>query len=157
MPATTEYPFPADCAATVFLRGEASLALTRLCGLTAGQAGRDQGPPSARGLGVLDTDQGCFEADSLPLLGADFSADGLTCTWQAGDLRLDSRWELCPTTGVWRRADSLTNLGPAPVTIFRCLARFVLSRGATRSTARAVAGARRTRAAGATWTTAPWS
>ena len=91
--------------------------------------GSESGPSSARGLAVLETDGGTFEADGLKLIHHRCGKNRAALTWSAADgaIHWQSKWTLCPETGIWSRKDTLRNIGSETVTIFRCLARFTFS------------------------------
>jgi len=104
--------------------------LKQLGGLACGVNGQDDGFANACGLVLVDTDQGRFEAGTLPLTASDFRTDGVRLAWEVADLlRVESRWILDQSSGVWSRQDALYNLGSGPLTILKCLARFPFAPG----------------------------
>jgi alpha-galactosidase len=120
-----------DHVVTAFGQAEQNAWLSRLLGLACGLNGLDDGPRRARGLLVLDTSLGRFEADRLTLVERAFDAREVRFVWEAaeGRLRVVSQWSFAPDTGVWSRRDTLHNLGREDVTIYRCQARFVFAPG----------------------------
>jgi alpha-galactosidase len=115
---------------TEFGHADGRVWLKQLCGLACGVNGQEDGFADARGLVLVDTDQGRFEADSLPLTACDFRTDAVRLAWEAaGIFRFESRWTLDTATGVWSRQDALLNLGPVPLTVLKCLARFPFAPG----------------------------
>jgi alpha-galactosidase len=121
--------FEAEESSTTFAAdGEQKTWLQRLWGLTCGLSGDDAGPPRARGLGVLISSQGRFEADSLNVAHTEIGETCLSMVWTlSGGLLWESRWTLCPASGIWSRRDTLRNASEQRVVIFRCLARFPFS------------------------------
>jgi alpha-galactosidase len=136
---------------TVFVQTEDRVELGRLFGLVCGLAGKDGGPAAGRGLVLADTSLGRYEGDDWKLMEGDFRAedgpaggndplpDGrgslregtVRLSWRTSDdaLRIDSRWEYCRATGVWRRRDTLTNASSREVTVFKFLSRFSFTPG----------------------------
>jgi alpha-galactosidase len=139
-----------DGATTVFgLREGRAAWLQQLFGLACSAVGEDAGPPRVRDLARLDTDRGRFEGEALPpwpawrsqpvladgsgggLTACEATPDGVNFTWTMpdGGLRLESHWQLSRDDGIWRRADSLHNVGATPVIVHACLARFPFAPG----------------------------
>ena len=105
--------------------------LTDVFGLSGSPAGQEVGPDRVRGLAVIETAAGRYEADRLPL--ADLVAAGTTFHFRwhtaAEDVDLISTWTAEPASGVWRRSDILHNAGESTVRLRRCQARFVFAPG----------------------------
>jgi len=116
---------------TTFVMQDEKVRLSVLGGLTCGLCGEDNGPAAARGLFLLDTRLGRFEADELKLIEHHFSPAQVRLVWQTPDqaFRIDSRWAFDDQTGVWSRKDRITNTGIDAVTIFKVLSRFVFTSG----------------------------
>ncbi|OPX25891.1 MAG: hypothetical protein B1H02_00115, partial [Candidatus Latescibacteria bacterium 4484_107] len=76
--------FQGKDATTFEFDGAGPVWLRRLCGLPCGFGGRNEGPPRARGLTVLDTNIGRFEADGLTLAKKEFDGDSASFVWSAG-------------------------------------------------------------------------
>jgi len=111
---------------TVLRQDEHRIWLEELCGAPcigtiAGAA------PLMAGLADLATSGGRFEGDDLRAIEATSLENEARIVWQAGNdaLRWESTWTACRQTGVVSRKDVLHNRGEAPVTLFRCQARFV--------------------------------
>ncbi|NLG49205.1 MAG: hypothetical protein GX552_03720 [Chloroflexi bacterium] len=120
-----EHAYPYDQQGpTVFCQQEGQVALTRLFGLACGLCEDGTG-----GLALLETMDGRYEAEQLLVTEATFAEHQVTLHWQVKDtpLRIVSRWEFSPDTGVWSRRDTLENQGDQPVILLRYLARFVFS------------------------------
>jgi len=117
---------------TIFRHEDGRLWLTELFGLTCGFSGTWAGPQRVRGLAVVDTSLGLFEGDGLEASAVRAADDRLSVTWTmaGGRLQLESDWQHDAATGVWRRADTLINTGPEPVTVYQCQARFTFTPGA---------------------------
>ena len=81
----------------------------------------------SEGPAIISSSQGRCEADNFTLVSSNFSANQADIEWKTTNatLGLQSRWLYDPDTSVLSRRDCLTNTGPEPVTIFRCLPRFV--------------------------------
>ncbi|MFH1006185.1 MAG: glycoside hydrolase family 36 protein [Candidatus Latescibacterota bacterium] len=119
-------------AATTFAAdGDGGVWLRLLCGFSCGLGGQDQGPPRARGLAVLDTSIGRFEADGLTWTQCESDETSVSLSWSDKDERiaLSSRWTFFAQTGIWSRRDILRNTGRDDVTVFRALARFPFAPG----------------------------
>ncbi|MGC9349424.1 MAG: alpha-galactosidase [Anaerolineae bacterium] len=102
--------------------------LQRLWGLTCGDNGDDAGPDRARGLGILDSDQGRYEAGRWSLTDAVFDEERVVLSWTLTEgLVWTSTWSLSSAAATWRRSDTVVNAGEAPLLINRCLARFPFS------------------------------
>jgi alpha-galactosidase len=116
----------AQAAATCFAACGESAWLAQLCGMAVGSPDEERGPARARGMALLQADGRRYEGDDLALEHVEETPGALTCRWRVGGtaLRLETRWEGCPDTGVVSRRDTLTNTGAAPATVSRCLARF---------------------------------
>jgi len=123
--------FQGKDATTFEFDGAGPIWLRRLCGLPCGFGGRNEGPSRARGLTVLDTNIGRFEADGLTLAKKEFDGDSASFVWSAGDerIRLESIWTFCTQTGLWSRRDTIRNTGREKLTVSRCLARFPFAPG----------------------------
>ena len=118
-------------AVTQYCQSDQTVWLSRLSGMVCGLSGRDEGPFRARGLLLLDTSLGRFEAERLKLVERVFDADQVKLVWETpgGQLSIESRWMFYPDTGIWSRDDVLQNKSAHDVTIFSCLARFCLAPG----------------------------
>ncbi len=118
-------------AATAFGAEDGHLWLRRLCGMACGNAGTDDLPRRARGLGVLCLGRDRFEGDDWRAIAVERGPEGLRVTWDvgAGRARVESEWLLCPETGVVSRKDRLTNTGGESVALRRYLARFAFPNG----------------------------
>jgi alpha-galactosidase len=80
------------------------------------------GPAWTRGLFLIDTDQGRYEADALTQTGSYFtSADG--------KLQVESSWQFDQANKVWTRNDRLKNCSSNAMTIFKAFSRFSFSPG----------------------------
>ena len=92
-------------AATAFGAEDGHLWLRRLCGMACGNAGTDDLPRRARGLGVLCLGRDRFEGDDWRAIAVERGPEGLRVTWDvgAGRARVESEWLLCPETGVGGR------------------------------------------------------
>lgn len=107
--------WPARLWQTLCLSGETSMIPTK----------RAEGPA------IISSSQGRCEADNFKLASTDFKANQADIEWKTtnASLFLKSRWLYDQETSVLSRRDRLTNSGPDPVTIFRCLPRFVFPPG----------------------------
>ena len=116
----------------IFGLEDGRILLSELFGISCGDCGADGGPATTRGMAIVSTSLGRFEADGLALAEAKFDTDAAWIVWRmnAAALRLDSQWSRHRATGVLSRRDRLTNEGNAAVTVFRCLARFAFPPGA---------------------------
>lgn len=129
---TGEYRFGIpDEPDTVFLEISGRIVLKALFGMACGVCGNDDGHMFSRGLALIRTSIGRFEADSLKLARCAFGPGNVKLDFEAasGRLKLSSRWSFCTETGMWSRKDSLTNTGSDDVTLYGCLARFSFSPG----------------------------
>lgn len=116
--------------AAIFEIDEGQIWLNQLFDLACGFGNKNLGSFRTRGLGVLDTSVGRFEADRLVLKKSNFDENKVSLTFSAGEsLRLESEWRLCNDTGIWSRKDTLFNDGEESISIRRCLARFSFSPG----------------------------
>ena len=118
-------------AATQFCRSENRFQLARLCGLPVGRQGEDSGPVPAQGMALLSVDGRRYESGDLTLEAVEESDAGAQCRWRVGDtsLYLTAVWQICPTTGIVSRRDTLTNHGDEPAVLTRCLARVAFPPG----------------------------
>jgi len=114
-----------------FVWQDEKVRLCELGGLTCGECGEDNGPAAARGLFLLETNLGRFEADDLKLIENRLTEKQVDLTWQTidGTIRIDSQWIFESQTGIWSRQERITNISNEPVTIFKSLSRFVFSPG----------------------------
>jgi alpha-galactosidase len=102
--------------------------LARLLGLDAGITGEDLGPPRARGLFCIDTDRGRVDPDTLEVAEVQASQGEIFVELTATlGLALRTRFVRCDATGIVRRSDTVTNTSAEPITLTRCLSRFVLT------------------------------
>ena len=111
---------------TVFRQDEHRIRLEELCGVPCVGTIADA-PSLMAGLAELATSIGRFEGDGLRAIEAASQENEARIVWQAGGdtLQWESTWTACRQTGVVSRKDVLHNKGEAPVTLFRCQARFV--------------------------------
>lgn len=102
-----------------------------LLGMAAAPVGPTPLPPQARGPLALRTD-GAAGPAALRLEAASFEPEAVTLTWRAEGqpLVVTSVWTLHADTCIWRRRDTLRNVGGAPVAVSSCLARFAFAPGA---------------------------
>ena len=116
---------------TVFSRATGRFWIERLCGLTVGREGLDNGPAATRGVALLKLDGRRYEGERLVLEKAKASPASLVCRWRVGDtkVRLTTTWTGDAETGIVSRRDTLTNAGARPVVVSRCLARVAFSPG----------------------------
>ena len=93
----------ADGSQTIFRRDGDAVWLAQLYGLTCGVGGKNEGPPRACGLIIVDTDAGRFEDRGLKVIEFDTResgevgrrrANGVHIVWEALDaqLRIISDW-----------------------------------------------------------------
>jgi alpha-galactosidase len=116
---------------TAFVQKENKIWLRELFGLTCGWCGSDEGFTFSRGMFLLDTSAGRYEADDLVLIEQQFRKKSVRLVWVTADkkMQVESDWTLCDQTGIWSRKDKVKNLSGQTVTVFKCLARFVFSPG----------------------------
>jgi alpha-galactosidase len=114
--------------AIAFRNEKGAVCVDRLFGLGCND---DQAPVRARGIGTLSTSLGLFDSPSWELAGHEATETEAQWVWKVagGSLRLESRWQVCPDTGVFSRRDRLTNTSQAPVTLYRCLPRLAFVPG----------------------------
>ena len=105
--------------------------LRSLFRMTCGKCGKDDGPVRMQGLFHLACNLGRFEGASFKVIDIHQETEEIQYLWQVGDipLHIQSNWALDPITGVISRKDSLINTGTEPITISRCLPRFVFTPG----------------------------
>jgi alpha-galactosidase len=77
----------------------------------------------------LDTSIGILDSQPPRLKVKNFTASSVYLVWEAfdGRLELTSEWTFCQTTGIWSRKDKIKNTGIDPITIYRCLSRFIFN------------------------------
>ena len=123
--------FGPDRETTLFIEKDARIWLRQLCGLTCGSDGNDAGPAYTRGPAIVQSASDRFEDDEFSVVERDFQTETARIVWATvgGELRLDSDWSFCPSTGVVSRKDRLTNAGSAAVKILRFQSRFAFSPG----------------------------
>jgi alpha-galactosidase len=123
--------FGPDRETTLFIEKDARIWLWQLCGLTCGSDGNDAGPAYTRGPAIVQSASDRFEDDEFSVVERDFQTETARIVWATvgGELRLDSDWSFCPSTGVVSRKDRLTNAGSAAVKILRFQSRFAFSPG----------------------------
>jgi hypothetical protein len=116
---------------TLFALDSDRVWLRRLCGLTCGNDGEDNGPAMTQGPAILVTNRGRFEGSDIRVVEGAFDDRSARIVWSAaqGALRWESTWSFCSQTGVVSRKDRLVNAGSDTVTVLRVQARFVFPSG----------------------------
>jgi alpha-galactosidase len=99
--------------------------------MTTGRQGEDGAADRTQGMALIQADGRRYEGAAVALETVEETEQRLVCRWRVGDspLSLTTVWQGCPDTGVVSRRDTLTNVGKAPVTLARCLARVAFPRG----------------------------
>lgn len=111
---------------THFALGEGDVRLTRLCGQ---DSGAGSGLQRILGMTLVVVDGHRHEGQDLTLELLEQSEHALNCHWimAGGALRLVTRWR--ESEGITCRQDTISNVGQKPLTLTRCLTRFLLPRG----------------------------
>lgn len=115
-----------DEASSILAETDKNVYLKQLYGMSCGFCGNDEGPVRARGLVLLKTDIGRFEAEGLILKECSFSKDNAKIIWQAANntILIESNWTFCGITGIISRKDRLINIGTKNITVFGFYSRF---------------------------------
>ena len=123
------YKFMKEAPTILIQSDKPNIFLNQLFGLSCGFCGDDEGPQRARGLVLIKTSLGRFEAEDLILQESSFNEDSANIVWHMaeGSLQIESNWTFCTKTGIISRKDRIKNIGKGSITVFGCYSRFPFS------------------------------
>lgn len=122
---------PDHGSATDFQKDDNRIWLSHLFGMACGKAGQENSAPRTKGMVLVSTSLGRFEGDQFKAQKINITEKQVCVEWSLAESPhvLQSTWAFCHETGIWSRKDRFINRSDKPMTLFRCLARYVFAPG----------------------------